>query len=363
MAPRFVSLYSGAGGLDLGFIAAGFEPVLSNDMDPSAMGTNAAMLDTLGIVGHAAVVGDVSKARERLAEGCANLVVGGPPCQGFSVGGKMDPDDPRSRQVFNFLDVVGQVRPEIFVMENVKALAVSERWSTVRDSLLGIARELGYRTRIAVLNSVDYGVPQRRERMFLVGFLDPDAPFEYPAPTVGRESTVRDALATLPPYGLPGNDQKSVTKITILKKPVIRKSPYAGMLFNGRGRPLDLDRSAPTLAAAMGGSMTPIVDQETLETGARPWVEWYRDHLADGGRVAERAPERLRRITVEEAAAIQSFPVDMPWSGARSARYRQIGNAVPPKMAHAVARSVARALNLDAEDRPEILDRLGDGAA
>ena len=88
-------------------------------------------------------------------------------------------------------------------------------------------------------------------------------------------------------------------------------------------------------------------------------VETYHEALQNGGKVASHIPDRLRRITVQEAAAIQSFPADIPWCGAQSSRYRQIGNAVPPKMAFAVATSVAQALNLKINSDAEMLGKIG----
>ena len=130
------------------------------------------------------------------------------------------------------------------------------------------------------------------------------------------------------------------------------------MLFNGQGRPMDVNKPAPTLPASMGGNRTPIVDQSTLESGERQWVEQYHALLMSGGSVATSIPSNLRRISVQEAAAIQTFPRDMPWHGSQSSRYRQIGNAVPPKMSFAVAQSVAKALDLKLHSDKGILDLL-----
>ena len=121
---------------------------------------------------------------------------------------------------------------------------------------------------------------------------------------------------------------------------------------------MDMNRPAPTLPASMGGNRTPIVDQETLEAGAKQWVETYHDSLMDGGEVVSTIPSRLRRITVQEAAAIQSFPKDMPWHGYQSSRYRQIGNAVPPKTAFAVARSVSSALGFSLSAYESLLETI-----
>lgn len=361
--PRFVSLYTGAGGLDLGFIAAGFTPVFANDINADAMETYAATMcmiaERTGMsFEHEVVTGDIRQVEQLPARGSAELVIGGPPCQGFSVAGKMDPNDPRSRHVFDFLAMVERVEPKAFVMENVKALARNKRWAGTIADIRNQAEKIGYKTYLEVLNSADYGVPQTRERMFLVGFRDSSIEYEYPMPTVREHIGVAQALRSLPAMGQPGNDQTCKAKVTAAKEPVLRQSPFAGMLFNGQGRPMDMNRPAPTLPASMGGNRTPIVDQETLETGAKQWVEEYHDSLMNGGEVVTTIPNRLRRITVQEAAVIQSFPKDMPWHGSQSSRYRQIGNAVPPKMAYEVAASVAQALNIRVEDRKCILEHL-----
>lgn len=349
---KFVSLYTGAGGLDLGFIAAGFKPVFANDINPDAMKTYAATIEMLEqrtgkALTHDIVTGDIRQVQQLPAKGCAELVIGGPPCQGFSVAGKMDPNDPRSRHVFDFLAMVERVEPQAFVMENVKALAANSRWAGTIADIRQQAEKIGYKTYLQVLNSADYGVAQTRERMFLIGFRDASIEYEYPKATSKEHVGVAQALRSLPSVGKPGNDQTCRAKITAAKEPVLRQSPFAGMLFNGQGRPMDMNRPAPTLPASMGGNRTPIVDQETLETGKQQWVEIYHSSLMNGGAIADEIPDRLRRITVQEAAAIQSFPCDMPWHGSQSSRYRQIGNAVPPKMAFAVAKSVAQSLHGD----------------
>lgn len=361
--PRFVSLYSGAGGLDLGFIAAGFEPIFANDINGDATATYREAMEIISRregfnCAHEVVTGDIRQVETLPSKGSADLVVGGPPCQGFSVAGKMDPNDPRSRHVFDFLGMVERVQPKAFVMENVKALAMNKRWAGTIADIRKKAEEIGYKTYLKVLNSSDYGVPQARERMFLVGFKDHSVEYEYPEPTCDKPVTVAEALKALPAIGEHGNDQTCSAKITPAKEPILRQSPYAGMLFNGQGRPMDVNKPAPTLPATMGGNRTPIVDQNTLVNGNQQWVEQYHSSLMSGGSVVTSIPSNLRRISVQEAAVIQTFPRDMPWHGSQSSRYRQIGNAVPPKMSFAVAQSVAKALDLKLHSDKGILDSL-----
>ena len=341
--------------MDLGFARAGFTPVWANDIDPDAVETYNRLSKVKGgdwvsaavqFEGHQAVCGDIRAVAPQLSRGMADLVIGGPPCQGFSVAGRMDPDDPRSMHVFDFLGVVAAVRPRAFVMENVKALAANRRWTDVIAALKERAGQ-SYEVELVVLNASHWGVPQARERMFLVGLPKAAGGLQLPEPpTRDNPPSVRGALSALPGFGLPGNDSKCTAKVTLAKNPVKRKSPFAGMMFNGQGRPMDLDRPAPTLPATMGGNRTPIVDIDQL-AGHEPWVVKYHNRVVVEGKAPlKRLPPeaKLRRLTVEEAAAIQSFPSDVDWQGRQSAKFRQVGNAVPPLLAYHVAAAVRAAL-------------------
>ena len=339
---RMACLYSGCGGMDLGFHRAGFKAVWSNEMNRFACDTYEARFgsdvlkrgDILDWIGELDELPDL------------DVVIGGPPCQGFSVAGKMNPDDDRSNHVWTFLDAVARARPRAFVMENVKALAKLSKWSLVREKLLSQFRELGYNTSYIVLNASEYGAPQKRERVFFIGFRELDGAgsdlselFElHKVPT----PTVREALSVLDRAGSGNNTRVCPAKITITPNPILRKSPFAGMLFNGMGRPIELDGFANTLPASMGGNKTPLVDDEELYDGAPGWVQKYHARLRAGGNAMEfqEAPKRLRRITVEEATLIQGFPLDYPWKGGNSQVFKQIGNSVPPPLAYAVASAV-----------------------
>lgn len=355
----YVSLYAGAGGLDIGFALAGFKPVWVSELDSDALSTHHEVFKSLrnerphlADLEYRSVGGDLLAVADRdlPSEGSADLVIGGPPCQGFSVAGKMDPNDERSKHVFHFLDVVERVRPKAFLLENVKALYENRKWSDIREGLRERADQLGYNTEIYLANASHFGVPQARERMFFIGVKKELGTPVAPAPTTAENlPTVREALSQLPRYGEPGNDSFCTARITTAKSPVLRKSPFAGMLFNGAGRPLNLDAPSFTLAASMGGNKTPIIDQRVLEfEEAESWVIDYHSDLwqSNGASVVTDVPDYLRRLTVEEAAAIQTFPLNMPWQGPQSARFRQIGNAVPPRLALAAARAIKTALAL-----------------
>lgn len=332
---RVASFYSGAGGLDLGFLRAGYSIQFANDIDAIAMQTHLANHQVENFY-----VGDVTKLDITPALG-ADVVIGGPPCQGFSVAGKMDPGDPRSQHVWNFLGLVSKIKPKVFVMENVKNLYTNARWASLRDGLVVAANQMGYSTSLQVLNAADFSTPQARERMFLIGVRGIAQVPSLKPTAVSKRVTVREALQLLPRYGMKRNNTFCSAKITAAAKPVLRRSPYAGMLFNGAGRPLDLERPATTLPASMGGNRTPILEQNLLDGDSRSWVHWYHQHLMAGGSpipFSQPVGGDLRRLTVEEAAVLQGFPPGMEFSGPPSAQFRQIGNSVAPPMAEAVAK-------------------------
>jgi DNA (cytosine-5)-methyltransferase 1 len=330
-----VSLFSGAGGMDVGFEEAGFDVLWANDINEAACrtyernhegqiqcGPIEAFLDDL-----------------RRFEG-VDVLFGGPPCQGFSVAGRMDPDDARSQLLWRFFDAVKIVKPKVFVIENVKALASLEKWKPIRQEMFRRTDALGYDCSIAIVNSRFFGVPQSRERMFLVasrtqrGMTQAVNLFTR---HTSRPKTVRQILLELGPAGSPANSRICRAKVTIAARPVLRRSAYAGMLFNGQGRPINPDGFSATLHASMGGNKTPIVDEDHVFRSKPAWIETYHAHLMAGGEPLpfDGAPTFLRRLTVDEAIRIQTFPSDYEFVGSQSQVFTQIGNAVPCKLAAA----------------------------
>lgn len=342
-------MYSGAGGLDIGFARAGFRIKWANDFNKDACDTYANNL------GEHIFYGDINSFLRDLQKysNDIDLIIGGPPCQGFSVAGKMDPSDPRSKNVWTYIKILEMLRPRAFLMENVKALGSLDKWRPLRDELLRQMRGLGYATNFIIVNSADFNVPQSRERVFFIGFLMnpiiiPDLqkmiePYKINGPTV------RQAISVLDKAGQGNNKGLCKAKITLTPKPVLRKSPYAGMLFNGLGRPIKIDGYCNTLPASMGGNKTPIIDEEELYNNKPSWVEEYHKGLMSGKPPSEFtvAPPRLRRITVEEAAVLQTFPLEYKFSGSQSSKYAQIGNAVPCELARLVGKMLMNYLKTD----------------
>ena len=158
--------------------------------------------------------------------------------------------------------------------------------------------------------------------------------------------TVRETIAPLGRAGSENNNRVCRAKVTIAERPVLRKSPYAGMLFNGQGRPLNPDGWSSTLPASMGGNRTPIIDEEHLYKHKEGWVEKYHQHLLNGGKPYGMydAPTYLRRLTIDEAIALQTFPSNYKFQGPQSKIYGQIGNAVPCELARVVGAVVKECL-------------------
>lgn len=342
--PTVVSLFSGAGGLDLGFKRENCEIVFANDIMPEAIETYKAN------IGNHIVCGDIRKNLSILQQfSGSDIVIGGPPCQGFSVAGKMDPDDERSSMVWEFANILKVIRPKVFAMENVKALGVLKKWANIKKRLLSYFKSLGYETDYTIVNSSDHGVPQTRERVIFIGSrLHSDLPdISFLFHSIRNPSpTVRKVLSILDRAGEGNNYSVCKAKITLAEKPILRKSPYAGMLFNGLGRPVRIDGYCATLPASMGGNKTPIIDSDELYLGAKSWVESYHADLLKGKRaVFGEAPKRLRRLTVQEAGLLQNFPIDYNFCGCQSSIYTQIGNSVPPGLGRAIARVLLMLLN------------------
>ena len=340
---RAVSLFSGAGGLDLGFERAGFRIVYANEQDSNSAETwKINRPDDVD----AMHVGDLQTFYEDiLALKNIDIVFGGPPCQGFSVAGKMRVDDPRNKMIDAFVSVVLAIKPTVFLMENVKALAKNNKWSFIKNKVISEFTSAGYEVSMNVLNAADFGVPERRERMILVGvrgangvpnILDALQSYRHKAPNL------RKTLSKVGKFASTSNPSTCTAKVTLAKKPVLRNSAYSGMLVNGSGRPLKLDAYSPTLTASMGGNRTPIIDQCALENADKAnWFESLFDEIQRIGRMPQwDVPDFIRRLTICEASEIQTFPRQYKFVGPITSQYRQIGNAVPCRFATAIAEAI-----------------------
>ncbi|KKK87660.1 hypothetical protein LCGC14_2751010 [marine sediment metagenome] len=301
---RIVSLFSGAGGLDLGFTNAGHKIVWANDNYNDAIATY-----KRNIGKH--ISGDsIENIRSDDIPQC-DMVIGGFPCQGFSVANmKRHVKDARNKLYLEFVRIINDKKPRYFLAENVKGLTTLGK-GKVLEMIIGNFEAAGYKVKYKVINAADFGVPQRRERVFLIGMrqgLRKD--IDFPSPSHINPSkpngngkrpwvSIGEALTDIPePEDAPEIPNHTYSKYKL------RFNGYLGHRY------IDPDKPAPTVTARGDNR---------------------------GGVVVLHHPENHRRMSARELALTQSFPMDFIFEGCRSSVYRQIGNAVPPLLAKAIA--------------------------
>lgn len=331
---NLLELFAGAGGLALGMEKAGFNSVLLNELDKHACNTLRTNRPQWNIV-----EGDVSKINFTEFKNKIDILSGGFPCQAFSYAGKkLGFEDTRGTLFFEFARAVKETNPKVIVAENVRGLLKHENGKTL-DAIAGVIDELGYELiNPRVLKAVFYRVPQKRERLFLVGVrkdVAGDVQFNWPSP-YSRIMTMRDALkkGELFDTDVPQSCGQSYPK---RKAEILSQVPPGGYW---RDLPDNLQREYMKKSYFLGGG----------KTGMARRLSWDEPSLtltcAPAQKQTERChPEETRPLTVREYARIQTFPDDWAFAGPLSAQYKQIGNAVPVNLAYAVARSLVALLN------------------
>lgn len=346
---RLIDLFSGAGGMTLGFVddrfCGGYECIISLDSDAAAMSTHGANFACEG------VVGDIE---EFLSSGAsvphADVVIGGPPCQGFSLLNRNRKGDPRRALWEPFLEMVFRSGAAVFVMENVAELLNSREMHQINER----AEAYGFTLHASVLNAADYGAPQTRKRTFTIGAKSDLFTFGIFLPEqthAGRWRTVREAIGDLPdPEGTEIRDETPPLDLHFGRNPT-KKSRLRYEAIPPGGNRFDLQRNAPELLPECWRKKT----SGGTDIFGRLW--WDRPSVTirteffkpEKGRYLH--PEKPRPITHREAARLMGFPDDFLFRGSKIEIARQIGNAVPPLMAGAIARQVKDALDLIGESR------------
>ena len=336
---RAIDLFAGAGGLSVGLKMAGCDVRIAVEFNEIAMATHQKnMPETRHLCD------DIRNIDFKKYNGEIDLVAGGPPCQPFSVSGKQLGKDDLRDMVPEFVRVVREVRPSAFLMENVPGLTTA-RFLPYLESRIEELRQLGYDVSWKVLNAADYGVPQNRRRLFVIG-TPKGVNFEFPKPTHGpglkeKYRTVSESLIDCP------EDEANRAKVVFAKNPILRRSPYAGMLLNGKGRPLNMNGPGHTIPATAGGNRTHILDPDGV-------LLEYHEHLMNGGLPKVGEVKGCSRLTVRQSARLQTFPDWFEFTGRRNHQYSQIGNAVPPELAAIVARTLRESLlPMDVKPRME----------
>lgn len=294
---RVVSLFSGAGGLDLGFIWAGHEIVWANDVDKDAVETYRAN------IGKHVISGPVELIPSNSIPDC-DIVIGGFPCQGFSVANiNRSLEDSRNKMYLELLRVIKDKQPKYFLAENVKGLTNLDK-GRVLEIILRDFEGAGYRVKHKVLDAADYGVPQHRHRVIFIGVCnDILHDIDFPSPT--HADPASNPLPPVQPWVSIGEALKDIPEPG--EAPELPNHTYSKYKLRFVGylghRVVDPDKPAPTVTARGDDR---------------------------GGVVVLHHPKNHRRMSARELATAQSFPLNFKFSGSRSSAYRQIGNAVPP---------------------------------
>lgn len=329
-----IELFAGAGGLALGLEGAGFDHVLLNELDKSACSTLRFNRPEWNVI-----EGDIRQVDFSEYEDSVDLLTGGFPCQAFSYAGKkLGFEDVRGTMFFEFARALTEIRPKVFLAENVKGLLSHDDGKTI-ETIKSIIDELGYElVEDNVYKAIFYKVPQKRERLILVGVrkdLVSKGTFVQPSP-YKRILTVRDALkkGELFDTDVPESIGQKYPK---RKEEIFNYVPEGGYW---RDLPLDLQKEYMQGSFYLGGG----------KTGMARRLSWNEPSLtltcAPAQKQTERChPSESRPLTVREYARIQTFPDYWSFQGSMSAQYKQIGNAVPVNLALALGRSLIRLLN------------------
>ncbi|MFU8789293.1 MAG: DNA (cytosine-5-)-methyltransferase [Methylobacter sp.] len=327
-----IELFAGAGGLALGLEKAGLKNILLSEINKDACGTLRKNRSSWHVI-----EGDVAQIDFCPYQGKVDVLTGGFPCQAFSFAGKrLGFEDARGTLFFEFARAVKEVRPLICVGENVRGLLQHENGKTI-EGMVSVLNELGYDViPPQVLKAIFHGVPQKRERVFIVGIRKgSNLAFEWPAPQK-TIYTLKDALkkGRLFDTDVPESLGQTYPKN---KQDIMALIPPGGYW---RDLPIDLQKSYMKGSFHLSGG----------KTGMARRISWDEPCLtltcAPAQKQTERChPEETRPFTVREYARIQTFPDDWEFAGALTSQYAQIGNAVPVNLAMAMGKAIVRSLN------------------
>ncbi|MFI5345139.1 MAG: DNA cytosine methyltransferase [Elusimicrobiota bacterium] len=363
--PIVIDFFAGAGGLSLGFEQAGFDVAAAVEIDPIHCGVHHYNFPNSATI--CASVTDLSGAeirrRANIGDRDIDVVCGGAPCQGFSMIGHRALNDPRNRLVFHFVRLIKELNPKHFVFENVRGLTIGEHKKFL-DEIVEAAASAGYEVLLPwrVLNAVDYGVPQDRKRLFLIGTRKGLRSPVYPTPI--NRVTVKDAIGDLPDAD--GFDE-------LLSSDSVATRFKTGSIYARRLRCLESDPSdfgyrrnfdQDVLTSSARTSHTPLSRRRFVRTpcgDTEPISRFFKlaphgvcNTLRAGTDSARGAftsprpihPTHARVITVREAARLHSYPDWFRFHATKWHGFREIGNSVPPLLARAVASEVIKALEV-----------------
>lgn len=325
---NFIDLFSGAGGLLRGFMDAGLKPEFSVEVWEPAIQTHNRNYPQVPVWNR-----DIRTIRNeeiKQYNGKVDLIIGGPPCQGFSTIGKRLVKDPRNELVFEFIRFVDVIRPKIFLMENVRGL-LSANKGLVKDAITAEFENIGYKVKHEVICAADYGVPQMRYRVLFIGVRE-DLNIEpsFPNKKFSKENyaNVGDAI-----MDLVGKENMIPNHVPMKHNEIVTKR--IACIKEGEGIP---EEGLPDDVA--NGSRSDYSNNK-IKNFSHVYKRLSRKKpattMVPGHNAFPLHPTENRSLTVREAARIQTFPDDVIFEGNRQNQCIQVGNAVPVKLAYEIA--------------------------
>lgn len=328
------SFFAGCGGLDLGFEQAGFHVAWANEFDPHCRATYIRNHPNTDFV-----LGDICKINPNTIPDCDGFI-GGPPCQSWSVGGKQKGlDDERGQLFLKYIELINAKKPKFFVIENVKGI-LDDKFKNVFEDFVNKLDSAGYDVQWALLDAVNYRIPQNRERVFFVGFRkELDITFNFPSPTCVEPITLEQAIGdiTKEPNRFSGDmtkgSDKRVDKDIQYPNHDVLSSKFGSFYYKGNRRRGWQQPSFTINATAEFAPLHPS-SPKMMYYGHENW-NFQKDKL-----------EEYRRLSVRECARIQTFPDSFifDYDNIKDA-YKMIGNAVPPRLGNEIAKSILNAFN------------------
>lgn len=339
-----LDLFCGCGGFSLGFEEAGFNVILGIDVWKDALVTykfNHQNSQTLEA--------DLSQIEPNnvlpLLNGqTIDVIIGGPPCQGFSVAGKRIVDDIRNKLYKNFVNFVDFFKPKAFVMENVPNI-LSIGNGCVKESILSDFKELGYNVEFKVLTASDYGVPQNRRRAVFVGFLNGNS-FDFPNPLGTPKVTSFEAISDLPAESIEDGGEYQSESLSIYQN-LMRENSQG--VFNHLIT-VHTEQTQKIISMVPDGGNYKDLPKELWNT-RKVHIAWTRlcsskpSFTIDCGHNHHFHYKYNRVPTVRESARLQSFPDTFIFLGNKGSQLKQVGNAVPPLLSKAIAESLKKQLD------------------
>jgi DNA (cytosine-5)-methyltransferase 1 len=320
----FIEVCSGAGGLSAGLINSGFTPLLLNDNNKDCCSTLKKNHPNVNVV-----CSDMEKLNLDQFINKVDLLTGGIPCQSYSQSGKRKGlEDPRGQLIYHFSDIVYKLKPKIFMIENVKGLITHNKGDTIKEVLKIIDKNDLYNIQFKLLNAFDYQVPQKRERVFIIGTLKSlNINFTFPD-KIPTKVLLKDILHNVPP--------SSGSKYPEKKIELFKQIPQGGCWVN---LPEDKQKEYLGNSYNSGGGKRGILHRLSMEKPSLTLL------CSPSQKQTERChPLEERPLTIREYARIQTFDDSYEFVGSLSSVYKQIGNAVPVKLAEHIGTSLIKSL-------------------